>query len=201
MYWNHELWRGHRRWKALTATSSANEINIAQCVPSCGKPSIQPSYIYFYRIFSFGHFCNLRIFDKELLAHSCKFTRSLYFLASSFLPFSFKSVNIQFTYELILSFFKTFFKNLRSTFYFTFFLHINLSIWNIARNNFQFCLHGSASRYFLKLQKKKSFLIVAINNILLEISCCFFNLRLRRLHLHMFEYFQSVGSQLTRDWK
>lgn len=31
------------------------------------------------------------------------------------LPFSFKITNIQFTYELMLSFLKTFFKNLRPT--------------------------------------------------------------------------------------
>ena len=58
------------------------------------------------------------------------------------------------------------------------------------------------SWYFFKIIYKKSFLIVAINNILLAISCCFFNLRLSMsICLNMFEYLQIVVSQLMRGLK
>lgn len=58
------------------------------------------------------------------------------------------------------------------------------------------------SWYFLKIIYKKSFLIVAINNIFLATICCFFNLRLSMsICLNMFEYLQIVVSQLMRGLK
>lgn len=63
------------------------------------------------------------------------------------------------------------------------------------------CFNHSASLDIsLKLYKKKSFLLVVINNTFLAVSCCFFHLRRSRQYVYI-HLSQRAVSQLMRDWK